>query len=221
MKKIVIFGAGRVSQLVAHYINAAGIDKVAAFCVDRAYLKDPLVLGLPVIAFEDVEREFTAKDFEMLVVVTFQGISSQWLLRDKSLAAKRKGYRLYTYIDPRASVDKTVVFGENCVVCPQVIIEPFTKIGNGVIVRTGVYVGHDCRIGDYCFLAPRASISGFAKIRPHVFIGNHATIRDRVTVGEEAVVGAGVTVLKDLQPKMILKAPDPFLIPGKRSTIEI
>lgn len=221
MKKVVVFGAGRVSQLVAHYINTRSQDRVVAFCVDRAFLKNEQVFGLPVVAFEEVQKEYPCRDHEMLVVVTFQGISNQWLLRDKSLEARQKGYRLFTYVDPTAQIDPTVTMGENAVICPGVTIEPFAKLGTGVIIRTGVYVGHDCEVGDYCFLAPRASICGFAKIKPHVFVGTNASVRDRVTIGEGSVIGAGVAVLRDVGPQMILKAPDAVVIPGKRETIDI
>ncbi len=189
--------------------------------MDRLYLRERSVLDLPVLPFDEIGTDFPAADFEMLVVVTYQGVSNQWLLRDKSIQAKQRGYRLYSYVDPSASVDSTAALGENTIVCPHAIVEPFSRIGNGVIVRTGVYVGHDCEIGDYCFVAPRASLSGFARIKPHVFIGNSATVRDRITVGEEAVIGAGVTVLRDVPPRTIMKTPDNVIIPVRRSQIDI
>lgn len=83
------------------------------------------------------------------------------------------------------------------------------------------YIGHDNILGEYCYIAPRASLSGNVKVEPHAFIGNNATLRGNITVGRDAVVGAGTTILKDVDAEAIIKAPANTILPVNRDKIKL
>ncbi|MBE7551500.1 MAG: hypothetical protein HS126_10555 [Anaerolineales bacterium] len=44
--------------------------------------------------------------------------------------------------------------GDNCLIMPNVIIQPFAEIGNDVIIWGGSCIGYQSRIGDHSYIAP-------------------------------------------------------------------
>lgn len=94
---------------------------------------------------------------------------------------------------------------------PSLVREPGTSIGEGAVfshftlVSTDAVIGrhfhcnyhaivaHDCEIGDFVTLAPRATICGNVRIENGVYIGAGAVIRQGVP-GNPLVIGAGAVV---------------------------
>ena len=75
-------------------------------------------------------------------------------------------------------------------------------------------MGHDVQIGDHCFIASHAVISGRVTVGEYSFIGVNATIRDGVTINRECVIGAGALILGDTEPQGVYRAT-----PTERSTV--
>lgn len=221
MTNVVIFGAGGLSRTVAHYLKHDDRYRMLGFTVDRDYIDAPELDGLPVVAFEDLSDFVSPADCKVIVVLTLQRVANRMLDKQKCEEVRAKGYSLLSYISPDATVSPGTHIGENVIISPGVVIEPFTTIEDGVIVRSMAYIGHDVRLGEYSYIAPRAAMSGGVTIHPHAFIGINATLRGDVTVGREAVVGAGTTILKDVEAKAVIKAPDNLLLPVDRDKIKL
>ena len=64
-------------------------------------------------------------------------------------------------------------------------------------------IGHDSVVGDHCFLAPRAALSGRVVLESGCFVGINATIRDHVRLGEHTLVGAGAILKHDSPPNAV------------------
>jgi len=67
------------------------------------------------------------------------------------------------------------------------------------------YIAHDCVIGDYVTLGPRASINGNVHIADHVYIGSSAVIKqgtpeNPIRIGSGAFIGMGAIVTSDVAP---------------------
>ena len=58
--KIIIFGNKDMAELACFYFRNDSNYVPVAFCVDGAYLKESRFNDLPVIAFEDIEKEDVA-----------------------------------------------------------------------------------------------------------------------------------------------------------------
>ncbi len=221
MTKVVIFGAGGLSRTVAHYIKNDDRYSMAGYTIDREYIKEDELDSLPVIPFDSLADFISSEECKLLVVLTLQRVPNRMLDKQKCEEIRQKGYTLFSYVSKDAVVSPGVTIGENVIISPGVIVEPFTSIGDGVIVRSMAYIGHDNTLGEYCYIAPRASLSGDVKIEPHAFVGNNATLRGNVTVGREAVVGAGTTILKSVDAKAIIKAPDNIILPINRDDLKL
>ena len=196
--KIVVFGAGDIAQLAHFYLSRDTAYRVAAFTVDAAYVKESSFAGVPVVAFEDVAREFPADNYGMFIALSYSQVNR--LRAEKFQAAKQKGYKLISYISPRATYYGTPV-GENCFIFEDNTIQPFTTIGDNVTMWSGNHIGHHSTIGDHCFISSHVVISGGVTVEPYCFLGVNSTIRDHIKIGEQSVVGMGAMITKDCEPR--------------------
>ena len=81
------------------------------------------------------------------------------------------------------------------------MLQPFVKIGCDTVLWSGNHVGHHSVIGDHCFIASHAVISGRVHVGRSCFIGVNATLRDHITVGDRCIIGAGALLLADAAPE--------------------
>jgi sugar O-acyltransferase (sialic acid O-acetyltransferase NeuD family) len=195
MKRTVIFGTGDLAQVACAYLRADSPHEVAAFTVNRQYLTDETVLGLPVVPFESLELSHPSSDFNMFVAMGYKRLNQA---RESVYhACKARGYELITYINSRACVSGEVEIGDNCFIFEQNVIQPFVTIGSDTILWSGNHIGHHARIGDHCFIASHAVVAGRVEIGSHCFIGVNATFKDGVRIGPRCVIGAGALILHD------------------------
>jgi len=218
LSKIVIFGIGGLSEEISDYISHD--HEIVAYTVEAEYINDERFLSKPVVPFETVEKVYDPANHLFIILVTRQHRTNRRLMGRIMNDARRKGYRFLSHVDRSAYVSQ-MKMGDNCIICPRAIMELGTSLGDGVIIRSGAYIGHHIAIGDYSYVAPRASMSGYVSIGSNVFIGNNATLRDSITVGDDAVVGAGAVVLRDVKPCAVYKAMEARLLDKTSTEIEI
>lgn len=188
-KSLVIFGLGDFAQLVHFYFSTDSEYEVVAFTVDSSYITSTTFCGLPVVAFEEVTRQYAPKDYEFFVALGYSKLNA--VRKEKYLVAKALGYRLASFISSRATVLNEGSIGENCFIFEDNTIQPFVTIGHNVILWSGSQISHHSIIKDHCFIAPRVAVSGHVEIGEQCFIGLNATLRDHIKVGDRCVIGAG------------------------------
>jgi sugar O-acyltransferase (sialic acid O-acetyltransferase NeuD family) len=166
---------------------------VVAFAVERAYLRRCELLGLPVVAFEELEERFAPGDhwFYAALVYTQQNALRARLYE----AARAKGYRPASFVSPRAFVWHNVVLGEHCFVFEGNVLQPFVHVGRNVVLWSGNHIGHHSRIGDHCFVSSHVVVSGFVEVGEFCFLGVNSTFANNLRVGSRCTVGAGALVL--------------------------
>ena len=71
------------------------------------------------------------------------------------------------------------------------------------IINTGAIIEHNCRIGEYVHIAPRAVICGDATIGANTHIGANATVIQGLSIGKDTIVGAGSVVVSELPDRVI------------------
>ena len=57
MEKVIIFGIGDISQIAYLYLSENKNYEIVAFTIDKEYIREDTFLGLPVVAFENLEDE--------------------------------------------------------------------------------------------------------------------------------------------------------------------
>lgn len=206
MSQVVIFGAGKIADEAYFYLTHDSPHKIVAFTVDGTYLSERKKLGLPVVAFEEVQDRYPPDKYEMFVAVGYQDLNQ--LRAQKYAEAKAKGYVLVSYISSRASNFGQVELGDNCFVLEFAVIQPCAKIGNDVFIWSGNHVGHHASVGDHCYVAGNVVISGNTVIEPYCFIGVSATLGHEITVGRESFIGAATLVTKNVAPQSVYVEAD-------------
>lgn len=200
---VVIFGTSAVARLAAYLLTEDSPYRPVAFTVHERFMSAAAFAGLPVRRFEDLEDVYPPQRFALLAPL---GWTRMCGLRAEVVAAGRaKGYRFVSYVSSRASTWPTFMSGENCMVYPAAIIEPFARIGENCIIRGGAMLSHDVELGDHCFVAPRALIGGTAKIGAFCVIGANSTVANDVRVASRCFIAAGAVVTTDTQPNGIYR----------------
>ena len=195
-KEIIVFGNGKIAEVIAYYAEQECGYKISAFTCDKDFIKEDNFCGKPLIAFEEVEKKYSPDKYEMFVAVGYQDLNR---LREKKYnEAKKKGYRLASVISPLANVPKNVRVGENCFIMSPAIIHPCVEFGNDVFVWSGAMIGHHSKVGNHVWFTSCANIGGNVKIGDNCFFAMNATVSHSVSVGNNCFIGANALLTKNL-----------------------
>ena len=93
------------------------------------------------------------------------------------------------------------VIGENCFILEDNTIQPFTKIGNNVILWSGNHIGHHGEIKDHVFFTSHVVMSGHCIIESHCFLGVNATIRDGCHMEQGTLLAMGASLTRSKTEK--------------------
>lgn len=197
-KSLVIFGSGEIAQLAHYYFSADSDYQVVAFTVDSCYIKESNFCHLPVVAFEDITKEYPAENNDFFVALSYSKLNA--IRKEKFFSAKEKGYKLASFVSSHATVLNDGKIGENCFIFEDNTIQPFVRIGNNVTLWSGNHIGHHSVIRDHTFIASHVVVSGGVEIGEQCFVGVNATLRDHIKIGDRCVVGAGTLLLEDAAP---------------------
>jgi len=175
--------------------------------VETPCLKRETLHGLPVLPFETLEQRLDPARHDVFVACTYTQLNR---LRQRLAAdAKARGYKLASYVSPRAFVWKNVELGEHCFVFEDNTVQPFVRIGENVVLWSGNHVGHHTAIEPHVFVSSHVVISGFCSIGAHSFLGVNATIANNVKVGADNWIGPNVAVMKDTPEGALFKTEQP------------
>lgn len=203
MAKIIIFGLQDYAELAHYYLEHDSPHQVVAFCVNREYIPDgALFRDLPVIAFEDVVQTHPPGDFSF-----FAPMSPKHMNRDRERVfndIRGLGYRMISYVSSKATVCDNEI-GENCFILEDNTLQPFTRIGNNVVLWSGNHVGHHGHIHDHVTMTSHVVMSGHCDIGAYSFLGVNATLRDGLKIGEGTFIAMAAALMKNTEPWSVYK----------------
>jgi sugar O-acyltransferase (sialic acid O-acetyltransferase NeuD family) len=194
MKPLILFGTGKIAEVLLYFFRHHSDREVVACTVDAAFIPGVEWEGLPVVPFDAVRRLYPPEQYDMFVAVGYHDMNA---LRAKKCAeARALGYTLTSYIDAGPGVPRDIAHGDNCFVMNQAIIHPRVALGNNVFVWSGAMIGHHSTIGDNCWLTSCANISGVTTVGANCFFAVNSTVGHGVTLGDECFLGANALVTK-------------------------
>jgi sugar O-acyltransferase (sialic acid O-acetyltransferase NeuD family) len=205
-RKLVIIGDSAFAEIACEYFSSDSPYEVAAFAVEEAYRKQASLLGRPVVAFEDLTRQFPPGSHDVYVAVVYSELNR---LRARLLrAAKDAGYTPASFISPHAFVWPNVKLGEHCFIFEHNVVQPFVTLGSNVVLWSGNHIGHHSRIGDNVFVSSHVVVSGFCDIGANSFLGVNATVANNVTVAADCWIGPGAVISSDTRAGELYRAPE-------------
>jgi sugar O-acyltransferase (sialic acid O-acetyltransferase NeuD family) len=207
--RIVLFGNGQMAETAHVYLAYDSPYEVVAFAVDADRIQADAYRGLPLVAFEDLDKRYPPEGFGMFIPMSAKAVNT--MRQRKYEAAKARGYRLVSYVSPRAMVCPETSIGDNCFIFEGNVIQPFARIGNNCILWSGNHIGHHSAIGNHCFLASHIVISGRCTVGNNCYFGVNSTVRDGVAIASRCIIGAGALIMRDTEEGQVYMG-----LPGKR-----
>lgn len=203
MAKVVIFGIQDFAELAHYYLENDSEHEVVAFAVDKIYLpENKMFKKLPIVAFEDVEKKYSPKEFKFFAPMAPQKMNT--LRENVYNKIKSKGYHLISYVSTKATIFNGTI-GDNCFILENNTIQPFTKIGNNVILWSGNHIGHHTEIKDHVTFTSHVVLSGHCVVEKYCTFGVNSTIRDGLHIQEGTFVAMSASIIKNTEPWSIYK----------------
>lgn len=199
--RIAIIGTGGFGREVAP-LALAQADRTRpdpVVFVPRDAGDSATVDGLPQIA-----REALADDY-LLVVPVADAAQRRRIVEELTAAGRRFASLTADTVRRRGPSD----IGEGAILCDHAVITSRARIGRHFHANLFSYVAHDCVVGDFVTLAPRASVNGNVVLEDDVYVGTGAVLKqgtpDRpLVIGKGAVIGMGAVVTRDVAPGTVV-----------------
>jgi sugar O-acyltransferase (sialic acid O-acetyltransferase NeuD family) len=208
MPDIVLFGAGQIAEVAKFYIDTYSPDRIVGFTVDATHRHSDRFAGLPLVEWESLESHFPASQVKLLGPLSYRRMNE--FRRDRHLEGKKRAYEFTSFIHPNSHVH-TKDIGENCFILEQNVIQPFARVGAGVMMWSSNHIGHHAVIGDYCFFSSQAVICGSSTIGERCFVAANVTVEDGIIVGDGCFLGSAAIVKRNL--------PAESVVPGTPDTV--
>lgn len=204
MAKVIIFGVQDFAQLAKFYLQHDSEHEVVAFSVDEQYMPlEKTFEGLPVVAFENVETTYPPTEFKFFAPMSPSRMNR--LRESVYQKIKEKGYDFVSYVSSKATVFPGAQIGDNCFILEDNTIQPFTSIGNNVVLWSGNHIGHHSVIKDHVSFTSHVVLSGHCTVEPFAFFGVNATIRDGIHIAEGSFIAMAAAVVLNTEPWGVYK----------------
>jgi len=194
-KKLILFGTGKIAEVIYYYAKEECGFEVAAFTVDDAFRTVETFDGLPVIPFSQIVDQYPPSEYDMFVAVGYHDLNR--MREAKCAEARSKGYSLVNVISPLCHLPRNVEVGTNCFVMPPAIVHPRVRLGDNVFVWSGSLVGHHSIIGNNAWITSGCNIGGNVSIGANSFLAMNATLSHSIHIGNNNFIGANALLTKD------------------------
>jgi len=200
--KVIIFGVLDTAELAHYYLTNDSKYEVVAFTVNEKYIVSETFrprgskMDYPVIPFENIEKIYPPSEYLFFAPMT--GAKMNNLRKKIYLEGKTKGYEYISYISSKATICGNKI-GENCFILEDNTLQPFTEIGNNVVMWSGNHIGHHGKIEDHVFFTSHVVLSGHCHVKERAWFGVNSTIRDFTTIGEGCLIAMGAVVTKNTE----------------------
>jgi len=203
MAKVIIFGIQDFAELAHYYLTNDSTHEVVGFSVNEQYLPaEKHFCGLPIVPFEQVEQIFPPSAFSFFAPMSPNKMNT---LRESIYnAIKSKGYNLISYVSSKATWFNNPI-GDNCFILEDNTIQPFTTIGDNVVLWSGNHIGHHSVIKNHIMFTSQVVLSGHCVVEDYCVFGVNATIRDGLTIAEGTFVAMGACLTQNSEPWSMYK----------------
>ena len=144
------------------------------------------------------ENDLFQTNFNSKKDVLFIGIGSSQIRSKLYSEHSKSDISFINIAHPTATLSKTIQVKEGSFFGPNSVVNAQANIGVCVIVNSAAVVEHDCIIGDFSHIAPRATIAGGVEVGRYTLIGGNSFINENIKIADNIIVGSGSVVPFDL-----------------------
>lgn len=200
-EKVIIIGDGETAELAYEYFTYDSPFEVAAFAVEAAYRKKHMMFGLPVVAFEEVEKLYPPAGHKAFAAISYTKLNR--VRARLYAAAKEKGYAFVSYVSSKAFVWRNVEIGENCFIFENNVVQYAVKIGDNVVLWSGNHIGHQTVIRDNVFISSHVVVSGYCEVGENSFLGVNSCVANNIKIAKDNLIGMGAVIHKDTEERKV------------------
>lgn len=201
-QKLVIVGDSVYAHVAYEYFSHDSDYEVVCFSVEREFLKESQLFGLPVVSFDELEGCYPPSSHSLFVAVVFTQFNR--LRARLGESAKARGYQLASYTSSWAQIAQSAQIGEHCFICEDVVVQPYATVGENSVLWSGVQVSSFCTTGSGCFFLPNTILFGFATVGQNCVIGANVALETRCHIGDDCYVGPGRLITEDIRDGVVL-----------------
>lgn len=173
MKRIAFLGTGDLAIDLYERVQLWKQYEVAGF-IDGSRDKGTLISGLPVLGTDDdVIDLYNSGVFDCIYIA----------IGYLNFQVREKLYNRFKGIVPLANI-----------VSPSAYVHPTAKLGEGVQLSDGVYIGQHAKVEDNVLITLKSIVNHGACVKKHTFFSTRVTTAGNVIIGERCFVGVGVVV---------------------------
>jgi sugar O-acyltransferase (sialic acid O-acetyltransferase NeuD family) len=192
---IILIGGGDFAKKVIRLIEKIGSYEIIGY-TDKNNLGD--LFDIPYLGEDAVLDSYIQKYPDCSAALCIAGNMKLIHIKEKLVSKiKLLGFNFPNLISPNAYIDKTVEFGEGCMVFDYSYIDFYTVIGSYSIINLNTTIGHDTKIGNLVTISPETITGGGSKIGDYSFLGMNSTIVPYATITKKCIIGAGAVVTKN------------------------
>lgn len=209
MKKLIIIGAGSVGKFIAYNIDSFQDSfSVVGFVDDDITKHGVNIAGYPVLGSIDLLKEYSKKEYAVVVGIAFPKVKRKIVDRIKDL-----DFEYPSFISNNAWLSKEVTVGMGSILYPGVSINYETTIGDFVVMNMNCAIGHNCIIHSYTSLAPGGNLAGCTILHEAVDFGIGAATKQSTHVFEGAIIGGQAMITQNVVANTVVVG-----VPGKIKT---
>lgn len=120
-------------------------------------------------------------------------------------------------IHQKAHMTSTVIIGVGNVICPGVVIQTNTKIGDHNIINTNSSIDHHNNITNFCHVAPNCALCGNVTLFDGVFIGVGSAIVPHISIKPWSFIKANSLIKNSTAP---IQMYEPYIDKYKTSALD-
>ena len=190
--KVVIYGTGKLAELVSYDLTHDGGHEVVAFCFDSGInpIPDHDPGNLPFTDFNTIEQSYPQDEYRLFIA-----IGNNWERERIFNKSKSKGYSFISHVSKRAIVSENLVIGENVFIDEGTSMHPFVTFGDNTIILA-TRIAHHSTIGNNCLLSS-CVLGGNVTVGDNTFIGMHSAIQQNVVLGRNNIIGMLCNITED------------------------
>lgn len=212
MADIIIFGLEQFAAQMFELLKQEPDMNVKAFCADKEYIPENEYLGLPAVAFEDLERYFAPAEHSILFCI---GYTQMNRIRKKRMEeAMARGYSIAGYRHPTALI-QTEDIGVGNIFMEGVVIGQGVRIGDGNIFWPAAHVAHHTWVGNYNFFTISTAVAGNIRIHDFCVFGANCTVKNGIEIKDGTLAGAYIA--HSTEKWSVYTPPRSYQLKGKSS----
>ena len=139
------------------------------------------------------------RDSDIHFIYSVHRLKDMWQSYQRLMRWEIPRERFATLVHPQAFVSRFATLGAGTVVWQFATVQNNATIGDLCSIRAGASIGHDCQVGEFTYIGPKATLSGFAKTATGVYVAPNAAIGIDVSLEKFATVGMCAAVNKDVR----------------------